>query len=106
MNNHKSKHDQNMYDMFTFILTAAPVSSIQFIIADAFSAALLKKDKIIQMMMMMMMATITMLMSMMVTITLLMTMMVTITMLITLIIVNMMAMILFTTVTHSKTTRI
>ena len=29
--------------MFTFILTAAPVSSIQFIIADAFSAALLKK---------------------------------------------------------------
>ena len=27
----------------TFILTAAPVSSIQFIIADAFSAALLKK---------------------------------------------------------------
>ena len=29
--------------MFTFILTAAPVSSIQFIIADAFSAALLKR---------------------------------------------------------------
>ena len=29
--------------MFTFILTAAPVSRIQFIIADAFSAALLKR---------------------------------------------------------------